>query len=327
MNYIHKPALINKIKELIPLKKLKLIVDATLGLGGHSKFFLLNSEAKIIAIDKDKFSIDLAKASFKDFAERITFITGDFKNIKELLNSIGIDKADLILADLGVSSYQLEEPQRGFSFQKNGPLDMRFNSDQSLTAADVVNKFDENTLSNIFKIYGEEPFHKKIAKAIIKKRKKALIATTSELAEIISKVKKIRTRKHHPATLVFQALRIYVNDEIEALKKFLRQSIELIEDNGYLAVISYHSIEDRIVKKFFKEISQLCKCNSFPCECGSTNIFSLISKKAIKPEREEVIENPRAHSAKLRIIQKKTNLIIPLFQLNSIAKDRLNSLN
>jgi len=326
MKYIHKPALINKIKELLPLKNLKLIVDATLGLGGHSKFFLLNSEAKIIAIDKDKFSIDLAKANLKDLIERITFINGDFKYIKKLLNSLGIDRVDLIFADLGVSSYQLEEPQRGFSFQKNGPLDMRFNPDQSLTAADVINKLDENALSNIFKIYGEEHFHKKIAEAIIKGREKAPIATTIQLAEIIKKAKKIRTRKHHPATLVFQALRIYVNDELEALKEFLRQSIELIEDNGYLAVISYHSIEDRVVKKFFKEISQLCKCKKIPCECGGAKIFSLISKKAIKPEREEIIENPRVHSARLRIIQKKDNLIIP-FQFNFIEKDKMNLLN
>lgn len=270
------------------------IVDATLGGGGHSYHLLKqNEEIKIIGIDRDDYAIDVAKERLRDFGSRVIIQKASFSDIDTVLHSLGINKVNGILFDLGVSHFQLKT-DRGFSFQREEFLDMRMDKSQPLTAYDVVNRFTEQQLYRIIKDYGEERFALKIAKKIVSLRKIKKIETTKELADIVYSVYPPVLRhklRIHPATKTFQAIRIYVNDEINQLETALEKSISLLVEGGIIAVISFHSLEDRIVKNFFKKHKQLKN-------------LEILTKKPITPSKEEIEENPASRSGKLRVARR-----------------------
>ncbi len=295
---IHKPVLLQKAIDGLEIKKGDIFVDGTLGGGGHSEEVCkkFGSQVKVIGIDLDEDALARAKERLFSQGFKIIFLQGNFRNIDTILNSAGFSKADKILLDIGLSSNQFEESSRGFSFQKDEPLIMSFkkNLDEGeLSAREIVNNWDEENLEAILQGYGEEQFAWRIARAIVSKRALKPIETTSELVDIIlgATPKFYHHQKIHPATKTFQALRITVNDEIRSLKEGVQKSFELLNPSGRLAVISFHSLEDRIVKQFFNERDK-------------NGEGKKINKKPIVPSEEEVKENPRARSAKLRIIEK-----------------------
>lgn len=285
---LHKPVMVEEVIRLMDVKPGGFYLDCTLGSGGHSLAILERSSPNgyLVGIDRDPTAISRAEEVLSRYKGRFTLILGNFVCLSELISKTGIERFDGILFDLGVSSMQLEDPMRGFSFNKDGPLDMRMDPDISLTAHQVVNTFPLDELENIFKDLGEEPFAHKIAKAIVEYRKKKEIASTKELSEIVSSVVR-RRGKIHPATKVFMALRIYINGELENLKKALTQAVSLLKPGGRLCVISYHSLEDRIVKNFFRESGE-----------------KIITTSVIKPTKEEILSNRKARSAKLRGLEK-----------------------
>lgn len=285
---LHKPVMVEEVIKLMDVKPGGFYLDCTLGSGGHSLAILERSSPNgyLVGIDRDPTAISRAEEVLSRYKGRFTLILGNFVCLSELISKTGIERFDGILFDLGVSSMQLEDPMRGFSFNKDGPLDMRMDPDISLTAHQVVNTFPLDELENIFKDLGEEPFAHKIAKAIVEYRKKKEIASTKELSEIVSSVVR-RRGKIHPATKVFMALRIYINGELENLKKALTQAVSLLKPGGRLCVISYHSLEDRIVKNFFRESGE-----------------KIITTSVIKPTKEEILSNRKARSAKLRGLEK-----------------------
>jgi 16S rRNA (cytosine1402-N4)-methyltransferase len=300
MKVLHKTVLLHEAIDGLDIHPGEIFVDGTLGGGGHTEEVVkrFHDKVQILGIDQDKAALDRSKERLckEDIKIDIKFILGNFRNIDTLLKPIGIEKVDKILLDIGLSSNQFEESGRGFSFQKNEPLIMSFKKDLSdgdLTASEIVNTWDEENIRAILEGYGEEQFAYKIAKAIVEARQVKKIETTFELVEIIKSAtpKFYHHRKIHPATKTFQALRITVNDEIESLKQGLEKSFSLLNPSGRLAVISFHSLEDRVVKTYFKtkEDEQLAK---------------RIAKKPIIPKEEEISQNPRSRSAKLRIIQK-----------------------
>ncbi len=285
---LHVPVLLKESVELLLGNGGRLYVDCTLGLGGHTRRILeLNPEAFVVGIDKDEEAIELAKENLKDFEGRFCIYKADFAQLDEVLRSEGIDKVDGVLFDLGMSMLQVKS-DRGFSFQTNSFLDMRMDRDQSLTAYRVVNEYPERELVRILREYGEEKLAHRIARAIVKYRKKKPIETTLELANIVTSVypSRLRHRRLHPATRTFQAIRIEVNGELSSLEKALFKSLPLLSKGGRLVVISFHSLEDRIVKRFMKEHH---KC------------LRIITKKPIVPSDEEVARNPASRSAKLRV--------------------------
>lgn len=285
---LHKPVMVEEVIKLMDVKPGGFYLDCTLGGGGHSLAILEHSspDGYLVGIDRDPIAISEAESILSEYKGRFTLILGNFANLSELISKTGIEGFDGILFDLGISSIQLESSDRGFSFSNDGPLDMRMDPSISLTAHQVVNTFSLEELESIFRNLGEEPFARKIADAIVTYRKKKEISSTKELAAIISSVVK-RRGKIHPATRTFMALRIYINDELENLKKALAQALSCLKSKGRLCVISYHSLEDRIVKKFFKESGE-----------------RIITKSVIKPSREEILNNRRARSARLRGLEK-----------------------
>lgn len=284
----HKPVLVEEVIKLMEVKPGGLYLDCTLGGGGHSLAILEHSSPSgyLVGIDRDPMAISIAEDILSEFKGRYTLILGNFAHLTELISKTGFDKFDGILFDLGISSLQLEEAERGFSFSKDGPLDMRMDPSIKLTAYQIVNIFPIDKLECILRDFGEEPHAHKIARAIVEYRRKKEIRSTKELADLISSVVKKRG-KIHPATRVFMALRIYINDELENLKKALSQAVSLLNPKGRLCVISYHSLEDRIVKNFFKESGE-----------------KIITPSVIKPSRDEILNNKRARSAKLRGLEK-----------------------
>ncbi len=309
---IHKPVLLKESMELLRLKPGMAVIDATLGGGGHSREILkkILPGGTLIAVDRDKEAIDKFKINLKPNLEKenVILINDNFAFLKDIVSSLKIKKVDAIAADLGISSDQLEDADRGFSFSKDGPLDMRMNQKERLTAFDVINSYTEKELARIFKEYGEERYGKSIARAVAEKRKSKLISTTLELISIVESVvpEKYKHRKLHPATKTFQALRIEVNKEIENLKKFLSEAVEVLAEHGRLAIISFHSGEDKIVKQVFRENARGCIClPNFPiCNCGKKETLKIITQKPITPSAEEVKRNPRSRSAKLRVAEK-----------------------
>ncbi len=285
---LHKPVMVEEVIKLMDVKPGGFYLDCTLGGGGHSLAILKHSSPNgyLVGIDRDPIAISEAENVLSEYKGRFTLILGNFANLSELISKTGIERFDGILFDLGISSIQLENSERGFSFSNDGPLDMRMDPDISLTAHQVINTFSLEELESIFRNLGEEPFAHKIADAIVAYRKKKEISSTKELAEIISSVVK-RRGKIHPATRAFMALRIYINDELGNLKKALIQALSLLKSKGRLCVISYHSLEDRIVKNFFRESRE-----------------RIITKSVIKPSREEILNNRRARSARLRGLEK-----------------------
>lgn len=308
---MHIPVLLEEVIKYLNPKPNKNYIDCTLGGGGHTKAILEKTgpQGKLLAIDLNKESLILAKGKLEKFKTRIIFHQGNFSNLKKIAYEYKFNSISGILFDLGLSSDLLNESRYGFSFQVNGPLLMRFDGrSDDLTAEKVVNNYSEKKLVEILWKYGEEKYAKKIAKKIVSERKKKAIKTTFDLTKIILKAvpKSYKTKKTHPATRTFQALRIEVNRELENLKKAIEQAKELLEPAGRIVCISYHSLEDKIVKKFFLQESKDCLCpKEFPvCRCGHKASLRIITKKPIVPSLVEIKQNLHSRSAKMRVAEK-----------------------
>ncbi len=306
----HTTVLLKETVDGLQVKPNGIYVDCTLGGGGHSEYLLsqLSEEGRLFAFDQDDVAIEHAKTKLARYEKQVTFIKSNFRFLKRKLAEYGIDQVDGILFDLGVSSPQLDTPERGFSYHHDAPLDMRMNRDQSLTAYDIVNTWSYDQLVHIFFHYGEEKFSKQVARKIEAARNQKSIETTGELVEIIKEAIPAPARRSggHPAKRIFQAIRIAVNDELQAFKEAVYQAIDLLKPGGRISVITFHSLEDRICKLAFKEASEGPKLPPglpvIPKEYQPT--LKLITKKPIVPSEEEVETNHRARSAKLRIAEK-----------------------
>ena len=307
MEFNHKPVMLQECIEGLNIKPDGIYVDGTLGGAGHSSKIanLISNNGLLIGIDRDEEAICVAKERLKEYSN-IKFVHDNHDNIKEIIENLGIAKVDGILLDLGVSSYQLDERNRGFSYIGNGELDMRMDKTQELTAKIVVNKYSEERLANIIYEYGEERFSRSIARKIIEYRKNKEIATTDELVKIIESVVPRKNNEGHPAKRTFQAIRIEVNDEIRPLYNTIINSIDCLNQGGRLCVLTFHSLEDRAVKEAFVDSSGKCKCPpGLPyCVCGAVTKGKIITKKPLLPTEEEMRENTRSKSAKLRIFEK-----------------------
>lgn len=285
-------------------------VDGTLGGGGHASDILkaCAPEGRLIGLDRDTDAIEAAGKRLAEFGERAVLVKSNFKDLGRVLDGMGIEAVDGVVFDLGVSSHQLESAERGFSFSRDAPLDMRMDRTGGATAAELVAELDERELSRIFREYGEERFSARIARAIAAARAKGPITTTGELKEIIVSAvpKKFHGTRIHPATRVFQALRIAVNAELVGLSEAIRSAAEKLKPGGRMVVISFHSLEDRIVKKAFREISTGCICPPrIPrCVCGRTPAFRVLTKRGVSAGAEEVEANPRSRSAHLRAVER-----------------------
>lgn len=305
----HEPVLLQEVLENMDLKKKRIVVDCTVGLGGHAKEIVENlpKNGKLICFDLDPDQIRAAKKKLRKYKDRTVFINASFSDLAEQIRKLKLRGIDGILFDLGIASTHVDDPERGFSFLNEGPLDMRFNRKSELTAAEIVNTYTEKELIRIFQEYGEERFARKIAREILSRRKKRKFKTTKELANSIQKLINRKSRIH-PATRVFQALRIEVNKELDALPAAFEQALELLRPKGRIVVISYHSLEDRIVKHFFKE--HALSYVNLPEEDRTKMLkpeLTIITKKPISPTEEEIMQNPRSRSAKLRVAEKNIN--------------------
>ncbi len=294
----HKPVLYDEIIENIIKDKKSVYVDCTLGGGGHTEGILKNSseDSVVIAIDQDEEAIEFSRKRLEKYSDRLQIFRENFRNLDTIVYLAGYNKVDGILMDIGVSSKQLDDPTRGFSYKYEAKLDMRMNSNLKVTAYNIVNEFTEKEIADILYKYGEEPKSRKIAKKIIEQREIKPIETTIELSDLV--IRSIgKSMKKHPAKRTFQALRIYVNKELEVLTEALDKSIELLNEGGRLLVITFHSLEDRIVKEKFREFSNPCKCPSdIPiCVCGKVSMGKIITKKPIIAKEIELEKNNRAH--------------------------------
>ena len=307
MEFKHKPVMLKECIQGLNIKEDGIYVDGTIGGAGHSKEIAkkLSSKGILIGIDRDEEALRASEQNLREF-KNVKLIHGNHDEIKEILENIGIDKVDGILLDLGVSSYQLDEKNRGFSYLGENELDMRMDKSQELTAQEVVNTYPEEKLANIIYEYGEERFSKKIAKNICEYRKQKTIKTTKQLVEIIEKSVPKNKKDGHPAKRTFQAIRIEVNNELEPLYETIRNSIKCLKPGGRLCVITFHSLEDRAVKNAFIDAKGKCTCPpDLPyCVCGFESEGKIITRKPIIPTKEEQEENSRSKSAKLRIFEK-----------------------
>ncbi|MDK9579927.1 16S rRNA (cytosine(1402)-N(4))-methyltransferase RsmH [Sneathia sanguinegens] len=301
----HKPVLYNEVIENMIKPEYNIYVDCTLGGGGHSEGILKNSKAKLIAIDQDDEAIKFSTKRLEKYSDRVKIFKNNFSNLKYVLYMAGYDKVDAILMDIGVSSNQLDKIDRGFSYKKEAFLDMRMNKEKELTAYEIVNKFTEEEIANIIFKYGQEPKARRIARYICKYREENEIKTTTQLAELV--IRAIgKSMKKHPAKRTFQALRIYVNNELEVLEKTIDDAIELLNKGGRLLIITFHSLEDKIVKEKFRYYENPCTCpKDIPiCVCKKKSYGKIINKKAIVASNSELESNNRAHSAQLRIFER-----------------------
>jgi 16S rRNA (cytosine1402-N4)-methyltransferase len=307
---LHKPVLRAETLELLKPQADEVFVDATLGLGGHTEAILSVSEkTKVVGIDQDTEAIGFAKERLEKFGERVEIFHSNFSEIKQVLSDAKIEKVDGILADLGVSSLQFDSETRGFSFRFDAPLDMRMNAESGAeTAAELLENLSEEEIADIIYRYGEERFSRRIARRIVWKREIGEpVRTTRELAETVEKaIGRGKKDKIHPATKTFQALRIAVNFELEILEQFIRDSVDVLKTGGRLVLITFHSLEDRIVKQAMQKMSGKCSCPPrLPiCACGATREVEILTKKPIAAGEKELEENPRARSAKLRACRK-----------------------
>ena len=309
MEFKHEPVLLKECIEALNIKPDGIYVDGTLGGAGHSYEIVkkLSPKGLLIGIDRDTEALKAAKEKLKDYTN-VKYVHDNHDNIKQILEELQINGVDGILLDLGVSSYQLDEKNRGFSYMEDAELDMRMNKEQELTAKQVINSYSEEDLANIIWEYGEEKFSRQIAKNICNVRKQKTIETTGELVEIIKKSIPLSKQKDgHPAKRTFQAIRIEVNNEIKPLYNTILDCINCLNKNGRLAVLTFHSLEDRAVKKAYKEAEGNCTCPSdLPyCVCGAKSLGKIINKKPIEATREETERNTRSKSAKLRIFEKR----------------------
>ena len=305
----HVPVLANEAIDLLHVQPGGTYVDCTVGLGGHSERILqeLGGKGRLIALDRDKDAMSISRERLSGHLSSLEFHHDNFKNLPLILGNLGIRLIDGCLVDLGVSNYQLATSERGFSIREDGPLDMRMDLDQRLKAEDFVNRLSEKELSDIFHAYGEERQAKKIAHAIVESRRDGEFRSTRKLADFVEMVKGGRKGSRvHPATQVFQALRIQVNQELEALDTFLSQTIALLRNGGRLVVISFHSLEDRIVKKTFQIEAGKCICFKprEACRCPRIHNVEILTRKPVIPSAAEVGGNPKARSAKLRAVQR-----------------------
>ncbi len=310
MEFSHVPVLAAECIEGLAVKPDGIYVDGTTGGGGHSSLIAerLSEKGRLICIDRDDDALNAAEKRLAPLHKNITFVKSNFSAVADVLDGLGIDSIDGILFDLGVSSYQLDNGERGFSYMTDAPLDMRMDRSQSLDARQVVNQYSREELKMIISTYGEERFASAIASAICRQREQKPIETTLELAELIKSAMPAAARreKQHPAKRAFQAIRIEVNGELAAVEEAVKSSVSRLAKGGRIAVISFHSLEDRIVKRAFAAEAQGCTCpKSFPvCVCGNKPKIKLISKGVITASEKELEENPRARSAKLRVAEK-----------------------
>lgn len=308
MDFKHVSVLLEETIDSLNIKEGGIYVDCTLGGGGHSSEILkkLNGKGRLIGIDQDKDALKAAGERLKDF-DNVTYVHDNFYNIDQILNELGIEKVDGILMDLGVSSYQLDEAERGFSYMKDAPLDMRMNRDDDMSAYDVVNSYTEEELTRIIREYGEDNFARKIARTITARRNEKPIETTLQLVDAIDSAIPARFKRDgHPAKRTFQAIRIEVNRELAILDKAVEDSVSHLAEEGRLSIITFHSLEDRKVKVKFKQLENPCTCPSdFPmCVCGKKPLVKIITKKPIEAADEEKEMNSRSRSAKLRVCKK-----------------------
>ena len=310
MEFNHIPVLREQCIECLNIKEGGVYVDGTLGGGGHSSLVLerLNNTGRLIGIDRDSDALAHTSKKLSQYSN-VIYVQDNHENIKNILLQLGIEKVDGILLDLGVSSYQLDEPSRGFSYMHDAPLDMRMNREQKFTAYDVVNNYSEDSLANLFFEYGEEKYSKSIARKIVDIRKTKPIKTTFDLVDVIKSAipSKAKSEKQHPAKRVFQAIRIEVNGELIQLQSALNDAVMSLNVGGRLLVITFHSLEDRIVKKTFESLQGKCTCPAdFPkCICGFKSYGKVITKKPIIADDVELDVNPRARSAKLRVFERR----------------------
>lgn len=309
MEFKHISVLLEESVKALDIKEDGVYVDGTLGGGGHSYRILAQCpKTALIGIDRDPEAIEAAKKRLNKFSGRVTFVNRNFGEIKDILNELGIEFINGAVLDLGVSSYQLDNAGRGFSYMNNAPLDMRMNRSDDLSAYDVINRYSLDELTRIFFEYGEEKWSRRIADFIIREREKKPIETTFELVDIIKAAipKKARLDGGHPAKRIFQAVRIEVNGELRILEDAIKDFIDVLAPGGRLAVITFHSLEDRIVKQTFAALAKGCTCpKEFPvCVCGKKPQIRLLTRKPIEPGKEEIENNSRSKSAKLRVAEK-----------------------
>lgn len=310
MSY-HTGVMVKEVLEVLEPKPNDVILDGTVGGATHAIKIAekISPGGTLVALDKDHKAVEYARLALRDIACRLIIEKSDFVNMKEICKKEGVHGLDGILLDIGISSYQLDTPERGFSYQYEGPLDMRMDEEQKLDASEVINKFDVNEIAQILRQYGEERWAKRIATKIVEKRVEKEITTTNELVEIIKGAIPVKARQTgpHPAKRTFQALRIYVNRELEKLEQALDKGIELLNSGGRFVVISFHSLEDRLIKNKFKEFESSCECPpKVPeCVCKKESMGRILTRKPIRPSNAELEYNHRARSAKLRAFLKK----------------------
>lgn len=311
MEFTHKPVLLCETIDGLNIRPDGIYVDGTLGGAGHSYHICerLGEGGRLIGIDQDEDAVRAASARLEAFGDKVTIVRDNYSNIKNVLFNLGIQRVDGILLDIGVSSYQLDTPERGFSYKEDAPLDMRMDRRGSMTAEDIVNDYSEEELCRVIRDYGEERFAGSIARRIVRERQKERIVTTGQLAEIIKAAIPMKARAvgGHPAKRTFQAIRIELNRELEVLEDSIDSMIELLNDGGRLCIITFHSLEDRIVKNRFRNNEHPCTCPpDFPvCVCGKRPNGTVITRKPIVPSEKELEDNKRAKSSKLRIFERR----------------------
>lgn len=312
MEFQHTSVLLEETIEQLNIKPDGIYVDGTLGGAGHAFHVCekLSSKGRFIGIDQDEAAIETGRERLQSFGDRVTIVRSNYVNMPQVLRELGIEKVDGILLDLGVSSYQLDNAERGFTYRKDDALlDMRMDQRQDMTARDIINGYSEQELYRIIRDYGEDKFAKNIAKHIVRQREQAPIETAGQLNEIINMAipAKVRAVGGHPAKRTYQAIRIELNKELEVLKESLDQMIDLLNDKGRLCIITFHSLEDRIVKSSFKKNENPCICPpNFPvCMCNNVSKGRVVTRKPIIPSEEELAENKRSKSSKLRVFERK----------------------
>ncbi len=311
MEFRHKSVLLEESIESLCIRPDGIYVDGTLGGGGHSYEICkrLSPKGRLIGIDQDEAAIKAAAGRLGEFKERVTIVRSNYCDMRRVLEELGITSVDGVILDLGVSSYQLDEASRGFTYREDVPLDMRMDQRQTMTAKDIVNEYSEMELYRIIRDYGEDKFAKNIARHIVNARKEKALETTGELIHVIKAAipAKVRATGGHPAKKTFQAIRIELNRELEVLENSLEDMIDLLNDGGRISVITFHSLEDRIVKNKFRQCESPCTCpKDFPvCVCGKKSKGRVITRKPIIPSQRELEENSRAKSSKLRVFERK----------------------